>query len=112
MKTNEFDDSIYYRAACSCSSDEHDVTIEFEIQEDIPSMIFLNFHKKLGWSSRWGNLNLFGRIWKRIKCSFLMLFTGYIEVEETFILQDEVNIDSFIEALIEGKEYIINKKKG
>ena len=30
MKTNEFDDAVYYRVACECGSDEHDVTIEFE----------------------------------------------------------------------------------
>ena len=110
MKTHEFNDSIYYRAACSCGSDEHDVTIEFEKDEGIPSMIFLNFHKKIAWCSHWGdNLNIFERAWKRIKCSFLMLFTGYVELEESFILQEEENIDGFIEALIEGKESIKRK---
>jgi len=108
MKTHEFEDSIYYRAACSCGSDEHDVTIEFERDEDIPSMIFLNFYKKIGWCSHWGDLNWFERVWKRIKCSVIMLFTGYVELEESFIL-DKDNIDSFIEALKEGKEYM---KKG
>lgn len=112
MKLHEFDDSIYYRAACSCADNEHDVTIEFEIDKEIPSMIFLNFHKKIAWCSHWGdNLNFFGRVWKRIKCSFLMLFTGYVELEESFILQDEENIDGFIEALIEGKEYVKGKNK-
>jgi hypothetical protein len=109
MKTNEFDDSIYYRAACSCNSSEHDVTIEFERDEEIPSMIFLNFYKNIGWCSHWGDLNWFQQIWKRIKCSFLMLFTGYVELEESFILTED-NIEPFIEALIEGKTYI--KKVG
>ena len=109
MKVNEFDNSVIYRAACSCGSDEHDVTIELERDEEIPSMIFLNFYKKIGWCSHWGNLNWFKRVWKRIKCSILMLFTGYVELEESFILSDD-NIDLFIAALIEGKEIL--KKVG
>jgi hypothetical protein len=110
MKTLEFEDSIYYRVACSCASDEHDITIELERDEEIPSMIFLNFYKKIAWCSHWGNLNIFGRAWKRIKCSFLMLFTGYVELEESFILSND-NIDSFIKALIEGQEYLERKGK-
>lgn len=35
-----------------------------------------------------------------------MLFKGYIEVEESFILRGEEHIDSFIEALEEGKQYL------
>ena len=58
MKTNEFEDSIYYRVACSCNSNEHDVTIEFERDQEIPSMIFLNFYKNIAWCSHWGNLNI------------------------------------------------------
>ena len=111
MKTNEFEDSIFYRAACSCGSNEHDVNIEFEIDEDIPSMLFLNFYKNIAWCSSWGNLNLFQRIWKRISCSFKMFFTGYVELEESFILQGEDNIDHFIDALIEGKTLMKKKRQ-
>jgi len=109
MKTNEFDDSIYYRAACSCGSNEHDVTIEFERDEKIPSMIFMNFYKNIAWCSHWGNLNWFERVWERIKCSIVMLFTGYVELQECFILSND-NIEPFIKALIEGEEYL--KKVG
>jgi hypothetical protein len=38
-----------------------------------------------------------------------MLFTGYVELQESFILTED-NIEPFIEALIEGKTYI--KKVG
>ena len=109
MKTNEFEDSIYYRVACSCGSNDHDITIEFEKDQDIPSMIFLNFYKNIAWCSHWGNLNIFERAWKRITCSLKMLFTGFVELEESFILSED-NIESFIKALIEGKEYIEQKK--
>lgn len=110
MKTDEFDDSIYYRAACSCGSNKHDVTIEFEIDKGVPSMLFLNFYKNIAWCPSWSNLNLFQRIGSRIACSLKMLFTGYIELEESFIIQGEDDINAFIEALEEGKKYLKNEK--
>jgi len=109
MKTFEFDDSIYYRVACHCGTDGHDITIEFEKDDKVPSMIFLNFYKNLSWCSRWGKLNIFQRFWNRLTGALKMLFTGYIEVEESFILSED-NIEPFIEALKEGKGYIENKR--
>lgn len=107
MKTNEFEDSVYYRATCSCGSDEHDITIEFEIDKDIDHMIFLNFYKKVYWSANWkSNDNWFKNILFRIKGAFKILFFGYLELQEDFILEGEEHIDSFINALKEGKEYL------
>jgi hypothetical protein len=109
MKTDEFEDSIFYRAACSCGSNEHDITIEFEIDEETPSMLFLNFYKNIVWCPSWVNLNLIQRIGSRIACSLKMLFTGYIELHESFIIEGEDDINDFIEALEEGKTYITKK---
>ena len=109
MKMAEFEDSAFYRVADDCGSNKDDITIEFEFEEDSPDVIFLNFHKNMIWSSNWGNLNWIQRLWRRITCSLKMLFTGYIELEESFILRDESNIDGFIEALIEGKKIMKNK---
>ena len=107
MKTEEFEDSIYYRIACSCGSDDHDMTIEFEHDKKFPSMLFVNMYKKLAWSSYWGMDNTwYKNIWKRITGAAKMLFKGYIEVEESFILKGEDHVDSFIKALEEGKVYI------
>ena len=107
MKTNEFDDAVYYRVACECGSDEHDVTIEFEKLPDIDDMIFLNFYKKIYWSSNWkSNDNWLRNIWFRIKGSLKILFLGYLELEGDFIIKGEEHIDSFTEALKEGKSYI------
>ena len=110
MKTEEFDDAIYYRLPCASGSDDHDVTLEFEHDKKIPDMIFLNMYKDLAWSSYWGyNDNFFTRLLNRIKTAIRILFVGYIEVEESFILQGEDHIDSFIEALKEGKRLMKNK---
>ena len=112
MKTEEFDESVYYRLPCSCGSKDHDVTLEFECDKKIPGMIFLNMYKDLGWSSYWGyNDNFFTRFLSRIKTAFRILFIGYIEVEESFILKGEDHIDAFIEALKEGKRLMKEKGK-
>ena len=108
MKTMEFDNEVFYRVSCGCGDNEHGTTIHFEIEEDVPHTVFLNFYKKVAWCSNWGDLNLFEQIWQRIKTSAIMLFTGYIDLEESFII-DMDNIDGFIEALKEGKEHM---KKG
>ena len=113
MKTEKFDNSIFYRIACSCGTDGHDLTLEFEHDKRFPHMLFLNMYKKLAWSSYWGmNNTWYKNIWKRITGAAKMLFKGYIEVEESFILKGEDHIDSFIEALEEGKGYMSNLNSG
>jgi len=112
MKTNKFEDSVYYRVACSCNSEEHDVILELEIDEDIDNMIFLNFWKKIYWSANWkSNDNWFRNILFRIKGALKILFFGYLEFQEDFILEGEEHIDSFINALKEGKQFIKNKNR-
>jgi hypothetical protein len=111
MKIDEFKDSIYYRIACGCGSNDHDTTIEFEYDKDLPGMVFINFHKKLVWSSHYGTGNFITRFWKRITGALKILFLGYIEVEESLILRDKEHIDGFIEALEEGKRYIMESDR-
>jgi len=93
-------------------SEEHDVILELEIDEDIDNMIFLNFWKKIYWSANWkSNDNWFRNILFRIKGALKILFFGYLEFQEDFILEGEEHIDSFINALKEGKQFIKNKNK-
>ena len=56
-------------------------------------------------------MNWFKRIWKRIKCSIKVLFTGYVELEESFIIQGEEQINDFIKALEEGRAHIMKGNK-
>jgi hypothetical protein len=110
MKTNEFEDAVYYRASCTCGAHEHDVTIEIE-KDSHTAMIYLNFYKKIAWCSHWGDEgSYFQRFWKRISASFKILFTGYIDLEESFILNEE-SIDPFIKALAEGRDYLRKKRE-
>jgi hypothetical protein len=107
MKTDEFKDAIYYKADCDCGSDNHIATIEIEYDKDFGD-ISLNFYKQVCWSSHWGNYNWFERIWKQIKASIKILFTGWIELEESFLIRGGDQLDAFIEALEEGKNKFKN----
>jgi hypothetical protein len=108
MKLNEFENAIYYRASCSCGEPKCDLTIELEKDEGLPDMIFLNMYKNLYWSSYWQSDNFFKNAWIRIKGAFKMLFTGYVKVEESFIFQGDKQIDAFLNALKEGRDYLNN----
>ena len=87
MKTFEFEDSVTYRAACSCGSHEHDVSIDIEIDKEF-KIVSLCFYKKLVWSSHWGDANLFKRCWLKLKAVCKIIFTGYVELEEEFLMND------------------------
>lgn len=110
MKLAEWNNAIMYRVACDCTDQDHDITLDLEFDPEV-KMIFLNMYKKLQWSSVQGwNGNFFKEIYCRIKTAIKMLFTGYIEVESDFILREE-QIDSFIEALEEGKRKLERVKE-
>ena len=103
MKIDEFKDSITYRASCDCTSQDCDMTLDLEVDRKC-KMILLSIYKDLHWSSSWGaNDNWFLDKWIRIKTSIKMLFTGHVEVQESFIMRD-TQIDDFVKALKDGKE--------
>ena len=38
MITNDFEDVIFYRVACNCGSEDHDITLEIEYEEDLKAV--------------------------------------------------------------------------
>ena len=105
MKVHEFDDAIYYRVSCSCGDQDCDLTLELERDKDC-DMISLNMYKKLYWSSHWQSDNFFKNMWIRIKGALKMLFVGYVKVEESFIFEGDEQINAFLDALKEGRDYL------
>lgn len=109
MKIHEFNDAVYYQVACDCGSEKCNTCLEFEYDNE-SDMIFLNIYKDLAWASQWHIKPTwywkFVDYWKRIKCALRILFTGYIKVEESFVIRGGDHMDSFIHALKEGKEKI------
>ena len=113
MKTYESEDMILYQLACDCLSKECNLIIEMRRDKQFAGMIFLDLYGSIKWCSHWSD-DWWIRFKKRICASLRMLFIGYIEMEETFIIHGEEHIDSFITALQEAKEKMnkaIEKKK-
>ena len=105
-KLDDIHGDIWYKVECACGGDGHNLSILFEYNKDTPGWCYINFEKQLVWSSFWGSNKWYGNLWKRITGACKILFTGYIEVSESFILDGEKHIESFIAALREGQNKI------
>lgn len=111
MKTDEFEDAIFYRTACSCGGHDHDITVELEWDKKV-KMVFMNFYKKLAWCAYWGvGNNWFKSQWKKLQAIYKIIFHGYIEIEESLIFQDPEHIENFMKALEEGRKKLEEKYK-
>ena len=112
---NKLKDLVIYRAVCSCSQEKHDLTIHLEKDTKF-DLLLLTFYVNLSinkYFELWekddfkGKLKKFIHIlWTRIKLSLKVLFTGYIEIEQEFIIDDKEQVDGLIKALEEGKQYL------
>ncbi len=142
---SEYNKSITYKCDCDCGDNEHSVWIDFEIEKDSDLIIltfykdvkfyfwknqdilwFEKFQKKIkkdGWKKE--NIRFFientifyflNQYWYRFKKSLRLFFTGYLEMNEDFILREGEHFDNFIQMLNEGKEImkekITNNKNG
>lgn len=105
MKLNEFEDAIFYRAACGCTDSRCDLALELEIEKDI-NMIFLNMYKDLYYAPYWKTDNWFINKWYRITGALRLLFVGRIKVEDTFIFQEEEQINDFVNTIKQGMEQL------
>lgn len=112
MKTHEFDDSIFYRVACDCTDNEHDVRLELESTEVDKKLRILTMRisANLQWASYYAE-TWYGRIWERIITPIKMLITGRVEVYHEILFLHENHIDSFIAAMEEGKEKMAARKR-
>lgn len=101
MKIDETEEEILYECACSCGSRDHNVLIEFTYDKEF-YMVEMNFYKKIIWCANW-KPTWYKNLWKRIRGSLKMLFTGRISLEESFLIEDTEVMDNLITALIEGR---------
>ena len=124
MRTEEFDDAIFYRAGCDCGNQDHDIVLELERDEDMPDTILLNIYTDMEWCSYFiGEYapdfddklmrvwNILKRLWYKLKAVYRILIKDHIKVEHTFIFRGELQIRSFIKALEDGIEKINEEQK-
>jgi hypothetical protein len=113
------DTSIWYTVACHCGSDDHNISMVLEYDKSI-NMLVVNFYKSVNYSAEFSYKHDSDTlvdvakdkvkiIWKRIKDATILLFTGNVEMEADFILQEPQHIQDFIDAMIEGREYCLGK---
>lgn len=123
---NKYDTSILYRISCDCGSKDCDIELELELDNDL-KMMNLNFYKKIYFLSYLNYyyctdddnrflkiikliISIIKVIFKRIGAGIKLLFTGRLEMEGCLILKDSDHINSFIEALEEGKKFCLEEE--
>ncbi len=105
---SENSDTIFYKAHCSCGSDEHTQTLILDLDKD--AVIMLSIHSKIwthynnSWCDTWQErLDLWWKSqklkWKQV---YKLIFTGQIEGENEFMFYGKDQIQSYIDALQKG----------
>jgi hypothetical protein len=112
MVMGKWEDSVMLKLGCDCGHENCDMTVDMTgraLKDDPPEMRFIeiNFYKTM-YSTDWysGRETFFARGWWRIKTALKMIFLGKIEMESTLMIQDQKHIESFVNAISEGLEYI------
>lgn len=130
--------SVAYRAACDCTDSDCDITIDLEYDSRLKT-VDLNFYKDVyffdgvrrcvlwdenivkklrdeGFKEAFdafvedGILYYVRNFWYRFKKAVRLMFTGYLKMNESFLFQGEEQIDAFIKALQQGKEYVLSNE--
>ena len=107
MKIHDFDNSVFYRVSCDCTDAEHDMCLEMDV-DDFPIMS-LHFYWNAETTVFWGDANWFKRQWHKLKLIGRLIVHGRLDLQGDFLLLGQKHIDSFIEALKEGKELLATK---
>lgn len=108
LRSKSFRDSIFYKAACDCGSDDCTQTLILEYDR-LGKFISLDMYAKESFSSYYSGRSWVERFWLRVKAAFKILFMDYIDVEGDFVFSGEEHIQDYIIALQSGLEEL--KKK-
>lgn len=103
-----FENEIFYRISCDCMNPKDDINVDVEYEDDILTVTLDGIHQIADW---WYHPTWIGRIWKRIRMSLQILFTGYMETHGEFLLLEEKHIDSIINLLQDIKDRKHSKGK-
>jgi hypothetical protein len=89
-----------YKTTCACHSDDHNITIWFDKEDDDFMSLYFNVvgpHPYTWKGSSWRE-----RIWHRIYGAARILFTGQITYQDAFLFRNKKHVEDFIAALKEG----------
>ena len=103
---------ITYKAICGCTGDEDIHTLILECDRKF-QLITLTLYANTSYDFWMENSPWYywpKNVWRRIKKALILIFTGYIKQESSFLFQDKKTIEDYINALKEGIEYLEGKK--
>lgn len=107
-------DCLYYNVSCDCGDGECGASLSIEVDDKF-GVISVIMCRNLEFE-HWrfcspGIRNFIKKVWFRLISAIKLLFTGNLKTSGDFVLTDLEHIDSFIEALQEGKEYCLRSKE-
>lgn len=106
---------VMYRVGCDCLSTDHEATLSLEYNHDL-SCVTMTLYKNVAFISYLYDekkiIDKLRMFWYRLKNAIKLLFTGYLEMEGDLIFDGPDHIDSLIQALKEGKEFILKENEG
>jgi len=105
---HKFDDALYYSMQCDCGDHECGSIIEIECDEG--ALILCNFYKDVQFDFWTYPNNPIKRFFYRWKSAIILAFTGRISLHGSFVIQDAEHITNFAEALLEGRDYCLNRR--
>jgi len=98
MKTHEFEDSVYFRATCSCDWHKHAHEIEVRQDEDLGE-VMVGISTTIDANEKYCNTKFYEKIWWRIKTAITALFIGRIEAGSEFLFENTKQVDAYLEAI-------------
>jgi len=104
MKALDLGDEVFYTLA-----DEGLENITIDVEYDKDGFLWLTIDGTYKIADWWYHPSWPGKIWKRIKLSLQILFTGYAEAQGEFLVLGKEHIDSIINFLQGLKERKHNK---
>lgn len=104
---------VTYRAVCDCTDKDCDIIIVLEYDKDL-RIIELTFYKDTHCYDHIQNPDTFidkiRNILYRLKKAMRLILTGNLVVDSSFIFQGGDQVNSFIDALTEGRDYVMEDK--
>ena len=114
MKLSEDDQHVLYRTGCSCGEPRHDIGMYITRNTDSDDISWY-FYTNATYYSPSAFYGTFWTkcvdIWERMKASLKLLFTGFLEYDSEFLIEDPEIAQNIINELNEGREYLLNKEK-
>jgi hypothetical protein len=111
--TDKTDRAVHCRVACDCGGSDCDVHLDIEYDREL-NMVFLEFWKDVYFfdiiRDSEATIDKIKNILYRIRKAIRLVFTGYLKMNEDFVLQEEEHIDNFIQIMQDAKEFVKSGK--